>query len=158
MITGLQPGTYTAHVTRRQEMRFQDTVVLYEEFAGSASFTIVNPTSLSLNTSLSQNSCRPAPQSVVDDRTGRREFALLSVYPNPFNPTATIRYTVFQRGFISLVIYNILGQEVATLAKGTKDAGTYEVAVTLHNIASGVYICRLSTPQGIVSKNIVVQK
>ena len=57
----------------------------------------------------------------------RKWFQLHQNYPNPFNPTTTIRYSVESAGEVELRIYNMLGQIVRTLVKGTKLAGEYSV-------------------------------
>ncbi len=72
------------------------------------------------------------------------EFALDQNYPNPFNPSTTIRYTLPHKTQISLVVFNALGQEVATLVQGEQDAGRHEVVFDGAGLASGLYLCRMS--------------
>ncbi len=71
-------------------------------------------------------------------------FELLSNYPNPFNPETNIRFSVPENGFATLKVFNMLGQEVATLFSGMAQAGHY-IPVTFDgsHFASGVYFSRL---------------
>lgn len=71
-------------------------------------------------------------------------FSLLQNYPNPFNPTTTIKYSIAKPSNVSLKIYNILGQEVATLLNGHQAAGSYTATFDASRFASGVYFYRLS--------------
>jgi len=67
-------------------------------------------------------------------------------YPNPFNPSTTIRYAVpngANRYRINLKVYNVLGQEVQTLVKDEKGPGFYEVSFDGRRLSSGVYFCRI---------------
>lgn len=80
----------------------------------------------------------------ADDRAGiPSEFRMRQNYPNPFNPVTDIRFEVPVTGFVSLIVYNILGQEVATLVDGLKSPGRYAVRWDAGSAASGVYLCRL---------------
>jgi hypothetical protein len=63
--------------------------------------------------------------------------------PNPFNPTTQISFNIEEAGFASLKIYNLLGQEVATLANGPQAAGVHTVGFNGASLPSGVYIYRL---------------
>ena len=71
--------------------------------------------------------------------------ALLQNFPNPFNPTTRISYSVASRGLVVLRIYDLMGREVVTLQNGGKEAGHYHIDWNAENMASGVYFCRLLT-------------
>ncbi len=71
------------------------------------------------------------------------EFALTGVYPNPFNSTTTIGYSLPATGAVSLAVYDLSGREVARLADGVKPAGTYEAVWVADGMSSGVYVVKL---------------
>ena len=71
-------------------------------------------------------------------------FVLHQNYPNPFNPTTNIEFRIADLGFVTLKVYNVLGQEVATLVNGMKRPGDYTVRFNGTGLASGVYFYRLS--------------
>lgn len=71
------------------------------------------------------------------------EYGLYQNYPNPFNPMTTIRYDLPKDSRVSLVVYNIAGQEIKTLVSKEQQAGRYEVQFNATSMASGVYIYRL---------------
>ncbi|MDI6767519.1 MAG: T9SS type A sorting domain-containing protein [Bacteroidota bacterium] len=77
------------------------------------------------------------------------EFALAQNYPNPFNPTTTIEFQLPELAIVTLKVYNMLGQEVATIIEHEEmDEGEQEVEFTAERLASGVYFYRL-VAQGI---------
>jgi hypothetical protein len=67
-------------------------------------------------------------------------YQLYQNYPNPFNPSTVIRYALPGTCNIRIRIYNLLGQEVASLVNGIQNAGYYEVAWNASNKASGIYL------------------
>jgi hypothetical protein len=75
-------------------------------------------------------------------------FSLKQNYPNPFNPSTQIEYDLPKAGEVSLVVYDILGREVATLANGYHEAGVYTARWDAHAEASGVYIARVEVSGG----------
>jgi hypothetical protein len=70
-------------------------------------------------------------------------FALAQNYPNPFNPTTTIRYTLPKNEFVSVKIFNILGQEVQNLVNEQQTAGEYTIRFDASTLTTGVYFYRL---------------
>jgi len=72
---------------------------------------------------------------------------LFPAYPNPFNPSTTIRYRVPQSGAVTLTAFNPLGQKVATLAEGARAAGEHQVVWNAQGLPSGVYYLVLSAAQ-----------
>jgi len=86
------------------------------------------------------------------------EFSLYQNYPNPFNPTTTIRFSLSRRSHVSLTVMNILGQEVATLVSGKREAGTYWAIWNADNVASGVYFYRLVADDFVAVNRMILLK
>ena len=85
-------------------------------------------------------------------------FALNQNYPNPFNPSTMVRYDLPQATHVTLEVYNMLGQRVATLVDGMEPPGTYGVEWNAAGVASGVYLCRIQAgPYMAVRKMAVVK-
>ncbi|MEQ8523240.1 lamin tail domain-containing protein [Gracilimonas sp.] len=85
-------------------------------------------------------------------------FALEQNYPNPFNPTTQIQYSVTEAGLVSLTIYNLMGQKVATLVGENKSAGTYRVNWNAANNASGIYYYRLQAGNQVLTRQMTLIK
>ncbi len=81
----------------------------------------------------------------LDESEGSRpgEYQLSQNYPNPFTHSTSFTYHVEKGGFISIRLYAITGEEIATLVNETKSPGTYRVDWVAGNAASGIYICRM---------------
>jgi Secretion system C-terminal sorting domain len=90
------------------------------------------------------------------------DFALYNNYPNPFNPSTTIDYSIKQDGLVSLKIYDILGSEVVSLVNENQVAGNYSVQFDASSAAgglpSGIYIYRLTSRQFTSSKKLILLK
>ncbi|NWG26992.1 MAG: T9SS type A sorting domain-containing protein [Ignavibacteriaceae bacterium] len=89
---------------------------------------------------------------------GPKQFKLEQNYPNPFNPTTTIQYQLPQDARVTLKIYDILGSEIATLVNEEQEAGYKEVQFTGSNIASGMYVYRLTAGDYVSVKKMMVLK
>ena len=76
--------------------------------------------------------------------TGPLSYSLKQNYPNPFNPSTTIEYSIPQNSFVTLKIFNTLGEEVALLVNEQKDAGNYKVSFNGLRLSSGTYIYQLN--------------
>jgi len=70
-------------------------------------------------------------------------YALFQNYPNPFNPITNINFDLKENGFVRLNVYNVLGQQVATLIDGTMDAGHHSISFDASKLASGLYIYKI---------------
>ncbi|NOX18013.1 MAG: choice-of-anchor A family protein [Chlorobi bacterium] len=86
------------------------------------------------------------------------EYKLYQNYPNPFNPSATIAYDLPKDGFVELKVYNILGNEVATLVNENKSAGSYKINFNASELASGIYIYNIRANGFVASKKMILLK
>jgi hypothetical protein len=77
-------------------------------------------------------------QSMLDSQQPT-EYSLNSAYPNPFNPTTEISYSLPEAGKVTLAVYNTLGRQVAVLEDGFKSAGNYSVKFDGRELTSGIY-------------------
>ena len=99
------------------------------------------------------------PITDVRDRplsTQPAEFSLSPNFPNPFNPSTTIRYGLPIRSFVSLTVYNALGQRVATLLEGEMEAGFHEAVFDAPGLASGVYLYRLTAGSYVETRKLAL--
>jgi hypothetical protein len=83
-------------------------------------------------------------------------FSLSQNYPNPFNPTTTIRYALPHAAMVTLAVFDELGRQVALLAQGRKEAGTYEAVFQASGLASGIYYCRLQAEGFVQIRGLVL--
>jgi len=87
-----------------------------------------------------------------------QNYSLSQNYPNPFNPTTQINYSIPKNGYVTLKVYNVLGQEVATLFEGNQKAGDYIATFDANRFASGVYFYRLEAGTFSTVKKMVLMK
>ncbi|KAA3618274.1 MAG: T9SS C-terminal target domain-containing protein [Calditrichaeota bacterium] len=83
-------------------------------------------------------------------------FKLYSPYPNPFNPTTTIKFEIPKRGFVNIGVYNTIGQKVQTLLSEEINPGVFELVFNASGLASGVYYISLKSGSFIKSKKILL--
>jgi ligand-binding sensor domain-containing protein len=86
------------------------------------------------------------------------DFVLNQNFPNPFNPTTTISFSIPSFGFTSLKVYDILGNEVATLLNEEKPTGNYSVTFNAYSLSSGTYFYRLSAGSFSETKKMILIK
>ena len=92
----------------------------------------------------------------VGDASG---YSLDQNFPNPFNPTTTIRFSVPERVRVTLKVMNLLGEEVKRIIDGEyKESGTYEVEFSEQGIPSGTYVYRLEAGNFVKSRKMVLAK
>jgi photosystem II stability/assembly factor-like uncharacterized protein len=85
-------------------------------------------------------------------------FHLSQNYPNPFNPTTTIKYQIPGLSFVTLKVYDVLGNEIATLANEEKPAGSYEVEFNANGLPSGIYFYRIQADFFVETKKMILIK
>ncbi|MFZ2863482.1 MAG: LamG-like jellyroll fold domain-containing protein [Ignavibacteriaceae bacterium] len=100
---------------------------------------------------------------VEDETQLPTEFALLQNYPNPFNPSTNIQYAIANRQFVQLKVYDVLGNEIATLVNEEKSSGTYEIEFSVGAsqrlaLTSGVYFYQLKAGNFLETKKMVFLK
>lgn len=86
------------------------------------------------------------------------KYMLYQNYPNPFNPATTIKYQLPEEAFVSLRIYNIIGEETAVLVNTTQPAGNYTVQWNAAGFSSGFYICRIDAGDYVAVKKLILLK
>jgi hypothetical protein len=86
------------------------------------------------------------------------EFILEQNYPNPFNPSSTIKFSIPTSEFVTLKVFDILGNEVAALVNENKLSGTYEVLFSAARLSSGVYFYQLKTGEFLQTKKMILMK
>jgi hypothetical protein len=82
----------------------------------------------------------------------------LGSYPNPFNPTTVIRYSMPEAGQVSLKVYNILSQEVANLVESNQSAGVHQVNFNASHLPTGIYIARLQAGAKVMTTKLQLVK
>jgi len=100
----------------------------------------------------------PVTPTSVKDETIITGFRLDQNYPNPFNPATTISYQVATAGNVSLKVFDLLGNEVASLANEIQNAGAYSVNFDASKLASGIYMYQLSADNIIQVKKMNLLK
>jgi hypothetical protein len=104
------------------------------------------------------NSVQSDITDVEANNTLSTEFVLNQNYPNPFNPTTNIEFAVPKSDYVTLKVFNILGQEVATLINRQMSAGSYKIDFDASELSSGIYIYRLKAGSLTSSKKMILLK
>jgi len=94
----------------------------------------------------------------VFDNKSISNFSLSQNYPNPFNPITTIKYNLPGISFVTLKVYDVLGNEIASLVNEQKPAGSYEVEFDGTNLTSGIYFYQLRAGKYVETKKMVLLK
>lgn len=95
---------------------------------------------------------------VNDNQISPQNFSLQQNYPNPFNPSTSIQYAIVSRQFVSLKVYDVLGNEVTTLVDEEKPAGIYKVDFNANGLSSGIYFYQLRADNFIETKKMAIIK
>jgi hypothetical protein len=85
-------------------------------------------------------------------------FKLFQNYPNPFNPSTTINFQIQETEFVTLKVYDILGNEITTLVNEKKESGSYNIAYNASGLSSGTYIYQLRMGSFVETKKLILIK
>lgn len=95
----------------------------------------------------------------VDDKAGPADnFYLYQNYPNPFNPATTLSFVIGNQSFVLLKVYDVLGNEIATLVNEEKQSGTYEIGFNAAGLSSGIYFYQLQAGSFIQTRKMIYLK
>jgi hypothetical protein len=98
------------------------------------------------------------PTNVKEEISSPKEYYLAQNYPNPFNPTTSLQFTISSQQVVSLKVYDILGNEIATLVNEEKPAGEYEVEFNGEGLSSGMYFYTLKAGEFSETKKMILLK
>jgi hypothetical protein len=100
----------------------------------------------------------PPPAGISAPESVPLGWHLFQNFPNPFNPSTTIRYGLPNRSHVTLAIYTTLGQQVALLQNGEQEAGYHEIRFDASALSSGVYFYRIQAEDFVATKRLLLLK
>ena len=95
---------------------------------------------------------------VKDDKKDKESYFEAKNYPNPFNPTTTITYTLPESAYVDLTVYDRLGREVTNLINENQSSGTHSVEFNGSSLPSGIYFYRIKTSENTEVKKMILAK
>lgn len=96
--------------------------------------------------------------SINDNIAIPDKFTLSQNYPNPFNPVTHMDFGISNMGFVSLKVYNVLGEEIKTLINEIKPAGKYDITFDGSNLSSGIYFYTMKAGEIVITKRMLLLK
>jgi len=96
--------------------------------------------------------------NIIEIKINPTDIILSQNHPNPFNPSTTIKYKIPDAEFVTLKVYDLLGNEVATLVNKQKPACSYDVKFDASSLPSGIYFYRLQAGSFVETKKMVLMK
>ena len=154
-------------------IQFYANTIIYDETIVDTTFAIVSPLTPNKNhfwrvsavndygTSYWSSTFgfkTTATSDVTNEGQLATEFRLLQNFPNPFNPRTEIRFSIPQGSYTTLIVYDILGNKIATLVDETLSQGSYSAKFNATGIPSGVYIYRLMSGGNVAIKKMMLIK
>ncbi|MBU0983785.1 MAG: T9SS type A sorting domain-containing protein [candidate division Zixibacteria bacterium] len=163
LATGPTGGSYSGVTGANGSVTFETAGI--KRPSGEWCFEVTNVTHSSYTYNSAANLVTKACESGVVYGEGDElralvpdDFGLDQNYPNPFNPTTEISFSLPQAGAVSLDVYNVTGQHVATLVEGNLGAGYHTATWDATAYSSGVYFYRLVSTSGVATRKMILLK
>lgn len=152
-MTNLAAGHYTAKV-------YRDALMTPKIYIGEISFYFEPSQSPQHSFMYSgvQGPCYHITTYIDEDETTPDQFKLYDAYPNPFNSSVVIKYSIGIASHVVLSVFDIQGKEVKSIIDQVENAGIYKQKFDAGALSSGIYIVSLSTDQFSISKKIILIK
>jgi len=96
------------------------------------------------------------PSGVPGEELIANKFELKQNYPNPFNPSTKINFVIPQESFVSIKVFDVIGNEITTLINEVKKSGSYEVEFVADKLPSGVYVYQLRADNFIQTRKMIL--
>lgn len=96
--------------------------------------------------------------NVSENPISPNTFKLYDNFPNPFNPSTTIKYSLPEASFTAIKIYDVVGNEIATLVNEIKSAGTHQIVFNAESLSSGIYYYTIQSGSNSESKKMILLK
>ena len=170
-VTGLDVSITVSNTTSSIAGELVDangTVVAVNNSTGNNPFTLTAPApgTYTVNAGFKSPSPRRWDSVMVnisitdvgENPSNPAEYMLYDNYPNPFNPSTILRYSIPEVSFTTIKIYDALGNEVSSLVNETKSAGTYEVEFNATDLSSGIYYYTLQAGSFNQTKKMILIK
>jgi hypothetical protein len=157
-------NSYELYYIKRNEMSNQRSLYFS---ATSADFDKDNYPEIVISMDLIENNVyrgfsriykKTSTLDVLDNNPDPNNYYLSEAYPNPFNPSTSIKFNIAREEIVIIKVYDILGREVATLVNEEKPAGSYEILFNAENLSSGIYFYQLQSGSFIETKKMILMK
>jgi surface protein len=154
-------GNWDVSAVETMHLMFRNATVFNQNLSGWCVQNITQePTQFATGSALT-NENKPIwgtcnATNIEDDNELVTEFALHQNYPNPFNPSTQIQFALPEATDVRLEVFNVTGQRVATLVNGVQTSGNHTVTFDARNLASGVYVYRLTTGSVVQTRKMVL--
>ena len=140
------PGEWDGLKVECSSVKLIGDSLLWMWYSGNGSFLQMGLATSSLVSSVEQETTLPT------------KFSLEQNFPNPFNPSTKIKYSIPQSSYVAVKVYDVLGNEIETLVNEEKPAGTYEVTWFAENLPSGVYFYKMTGGNYSETKKMLLLK
>lgn len=110
------------------------------------------------NLELAIESLEKISTDIANTNNTPTSFSLSQNFPNPFNPTTQIQYALPENSFVSLKVYNLLGEEISILFEGIKSGGNYTITFDAAGLSTGIYLYQLKAKNFVETKKLILLK